>query len=193
MIKLTRPPCPNQNALDAENYKHPDNKKALASASFYKCMYCESDIAHIDFGDVEHIKPKADDQFPQLAYEWSNLGLACGKCNNTKSDKYFAAAPFIDPYAENPEDHLVALGAMIAQRNGSARGEITIKEIGLNRPELLEKRSERMQTILVALNAAHRTQVAILKNAALAELEKEALPDKEYSMIVKALLRANAG
>ncbi len=193
MIKLTRPPCPNQHALDAKNYKHPDNKKALATASSNKCMYCESDITHIDFGDVEHIKPKDDDQFPHLAYEWSNLGLACGKCNNNKSDKYFAIAPFIDPYAENPEDHLFALGAMITQRSGSARGEITIKEIGLNRPELLEKRSERMQTIIVALNAAYRTQVEILKNAALAELEKEAQPDKEYSLIVKALLKANAG
>ena len=193
MIKLTRPPCPNQHALDAKNYKHPDNKKALAKASSYKCMYCESDIAHIDFGDVEHIKPKSVDQFPQLEYEWTNLGLACGKCNNNKSDKYFVTAPFIDPYAENPEDHLIALGAMIAQRNGSVRGEITIKEIGLNRPDLLEKRSERMQTILVALNAAHRTPVDMLKNAALSELEKEALPDKEYSLIVKALLKANAG
>lgn len=191
MIKLTRPPCPNHQALIANNYKHPDNKKALAIASSYKCMYCESDIAHIDFGDVEHIKPKADNQFPHLEFEWSNLGLACGKCNNTKSDKYFATAPFIDPYAENPEDHLFAYGAIIAQRNGSIRGEITIKEIGLNRPELLEKRSERVQTILVALNAAHRTQVEILKSAALAELEKEALPDKEYSLIVKAFLKAN--
>ncbi|MFA5170446.1 MAG: HNH endonuclease [Sulfuriferula sp.] len=193
MIKLIRPPCPNQHALNAKNYKHPDNKKALATASSNKCMYCESDIAHIDYGDVEHIKPKAEGQYPHLAYEWSNLGLACGKCNNIKSDKYFAIAPFLDPYAENPEDHLIALGAIIAQRNGSVRGEITIKEIGLNRPELLEKRSERMTTIMVALNAAHRTQVEILKNAALAELEKEAQPDKEYSLIVKSLLKANAG
>ncbi len=193
MIKLTRPPCPNQQALDAKNYKHPDNKKALATATSNKCMYCETTITHIDFGDVEHIKPKAVDKFPNLAYEWSNLGLACGKCNNTKLSKYFEAAPFIDPFAENPEEHLIALGAMIAQRNGSERGEITIKEIGLNRPELLEKRFERMQTIIVALNAAHRTQIEILKKAALAELEKEAQPDKEYSLIVKAVLKANAG
>lgn len=193
MIKLTRPDCPNQQALNAKNYKHPDNKKALATATSNKCMYCESSITHIDFGDVEHIKPKADDKYPNLAYEWSNLGLACGKCNNAKSSKFFKEAPFIDPFSENPEEHLIALGAMITQRNGSVRGEITISEIALNRPELLEKRMERMQTIIVALNAAHRTQLEMLKASALAELEKEAQPDKEYSLIVKALLRANTG
>ncbi len=193
MIKLTRPDCPNQQALNAKNYKHPDNKKALATATNNKCMYCESCITHIDFGDVEQIKPKADDKYPSLAYEWSNLGLACGKCNNAKSSKFFDEAPFIDPFSENPDEHLIALGAIITQRNGSERGEITIREIALNRPELLEKRMERMQTIIVALNAAHRTQLEMLKSSALAELEKEAQSDKEYSLIVKALLRANAG
>lgn len=192
MIKLTRPACPNQQALLAKNYKHADNKKALATATSNKCMYCESSITHIDFGDVEHIKPKAEDKFPNLAYEWSNLGLACGKCNNTKASKFFEDAPFIDPFAEDPEEHIIALGAMIVQRNGSVRGEISIREIDLNRPELLEKRFERMQAIIVALNAAHRTEVEMLKKSALAELEKEAKPDKEYSLIVKALLRANS-
>ena len=155
-------------------------------------MYCESKIIHIDFGDVEHIKPKAEDKFPELEFEWTNLGLVCGKCNNKKRDKFFIEAPFVDPYMEDPEDHMMALGAMLAQKNGSARGEITISEIELNRPELLEKRFERMNAILVALNAAHRTQVDTLKQSALAELEKEALPDKEFSLIVKTVLKVNA-
>ncbi|WP_283744779.1 HNH endonuclease signature motif containing protein [Sideroxydans sp. CL21] len=192
MIKLSRPACPNPAALAAGNYKHSDNKLALKNASSDKCMYCESKITHIDFGDVEHIKPKADDKFPELAYEWSNLGLVCGKCNNIKTDKFFPDAPFIDPYAEDPKDHLMALGAVVVQRNGSARGEITIQEIDLNRPELLERRYTRVKEVLVALNAAYRTHVDVLKVAALAQINLEAGPDKEYSMIVKALLKANA-
>lgn len=193
MIKLTRPACPNPKALTGGNYKHPENKTALMEASGGKCMYCESEITHIDFGDVEHIKPKAADKFPHLEFEWTNLGIVCGKCNNEKRSKYFADAPFIDPYIENPEDHIMALGAMLAQRNGSARGEITIREIALNRPELLEKRLARINTILIALNAANRTQIDVLKQAALVELGKEALPDKEFSLIVKTLLSVNAG
>ena len=193
MIKLTRPGCPNPAALAAGNYKHPDNKAALVAASHQKCMYCESKVTHVDFGDVEHIKPKAPGKFPGLAYEWTNLGFVCGRCNNAKLDKYFQEAPFVDPYAENPEEHLFAAGALLAQRNGSVRGEITIREIALNRPDLLEKRGERVKEILIALNAAYRTNVDVLRTAALKELEKEAEPDKEYSQIVKALLVAHGG
>ncbi len=192
MIKLTRPACPNPGALTNGNYKHPENKQALVRASSGKCMYCESKITHIDFGDVEHIKPKAADKFPDLAYEWSNLGLVCGKCNNEKSSKFYTDAPFVDPYIENPEDHVMALGALLAQRNGSPRGEVTIKEIALNRPELLEKRFARMNEILVALNAAYRTQVDSLRKSALQELTREAQQDKEFSLIVKTLLKVNA-
>lgn len=192
MIKLSRPDCPHPAALDAGNYKHPTNKEALVKASNGKCMYCESIITHIDYGDVEHIKPKAAGKFPELEYEWSNLGLVCGKCNNEKSDKFYAEAPFIDPYTEDPSEHLIALGTMIAQRNGSVRGEVTIREIALNRPELLEKRLVRMNMILVALNAAYRTPVEVLRKAALDELSKEANSDKEYSLIVQAALKAMA-
>ena len=191
MIKLTRPPCPNPDALVAENYKHPDNKTALVAASHQKCMYCESKVTHIDFGDVEHIKPKAQGKFPELAYEWTNLGFVCGRCNNAKSNKYFDDAPFVDPYSENPDDHLFAYGAYLAQRNGSVRGEVTIREIGLNRPDLLEKRNDRLKEILIALNAAHRTTVEVLRIAALAELRREAEADKEYALVVRTLLAAH--
>jgi len=191
MIKLSRPVCPNPAALAAGNYKHPDNKAVLVAASHRKCMYCESKVTHVDFGDVEHIKPKAPGKFPELAYEWTNLGFVCGRCNNAKKDKYFQDAPFVDPYAENPDEHLFAVGAILAQRNGSVRGEITIREIGLNRPDLLEKRSERIREMLIALNAAHRTTVDVLRTAALTELEREAEADREHSLVVKALLAAH--
>lgn len=193
MIKLTRPICPNPGALAAGNYKHPDNKAALVAASHQKCMYCESKVTHIYFGDVEHIKPKATGKFPELAFEWINLGFVCGRCNNAKLDKYFKEAPFIDPYQENPDEHIFAIGAMLAQRNGSERGEISIREIGLNRPDLLEKRGERIKVILNVLNAVHRTKLEVLRTAAMEELKHEAAADKEYSLVVKALLTAHNG
>lgn len=191
MISLTRPACPNPNALDNNNYKHPTNKSALANASYDKCMYCESKISHIDFAHVEHIKPKAADKFPDLEFEWSNLGYACPKCNNNKSDKYYEETPYLDPYSEDPNEYLFAYGALIFQRNGNERGEITIRDIGLNRPELIEKRMERIVEIEKALNAAHRTVNQALKEAAINELEQDALPDKEYSVCVKSFLQSN--
>lgn len=191
MIKLERPPCPNQNALENGNYKHPDNKAALASASNDKCMYCESKISHIDFAHVEHIKPKATDKYPELAYVWENLGYSCPKCNNKKSDKYHADTPYIDPYSEQPGEHLFPYGALYFQRNGSERGELTIRDTGLNRPALVEKRMSKIQDVEKALNSAFRTTNIALRQAAIAELKNEAMPDKEYSLCVSSFLQLN--
>ena len=189
MIKLNHPSCPNPSALSSGNYKHPDNKTALKEASSDKCMYCESKISHIDFAHVEHIKPK--DKFPDLEFNWANLGYACPKCNNQKSNKYLDDTPFLNPYNEEPQEHLYAFGTMLRPKQGSERGEMTIREIGLNRPGLLEKRTERLDELEKAIKACYRTKNEQLRNTALAALETEAGKDKEYSIFAKALLEAH--
>lgn len=136
MIRLTRPPCPNPVALRTD-YRHPDNKAALRDASVDKCMYCESKVSHSYFGDVEHIRPKGT--FPELEFSWENLGFVCAKCNNAKLNQWHDATPYINPYEEDPSGHLTALGAYVYQRAGSERGEITWRDIDLNRPQLLER------------------------------------------------------
>ena len=186
MIKLERPGCPNPSVLAAGNYKHPDNKEALKKSAYDKCMYCESKISHIDFAHVEHIKPK--DKFKNLEFDWNNLGYACPKCNNEKSNKYCNDTPFLNPYAEDPQEHLYAFGAMLWPKKGSERGGITIKEIDLNRPGLLEKRSERLDTLQKAIDACYRTQNQQLRNDSLKSLQAEAENNREYSIFAKAML-----
>jgi len=185
MIKLNRPQCPNQRALKDENYRHPDNKAALKNASFDKCMYCESKVTHIDYGDVEHIKPKS--KFPDLTYEWSNLGYACVKCNRSgKGDKY--DDDFIDPYQENPENYLLPYGSIIFAREGNKRGEITIDIVKLNRPELLEKRNDRLEKIRPLISRYFQCTVDAQKEAIFEQIIEEAGEDKEYSLCLKYLL-----
>lgn len=191
MIKLNRPPCPYPKALENKDYKHPKNKEVLKNASYDKCMYCESKISHTYPGDVEHIKPKAADKFPELEFDWDNHGYCCWKCNNEKSDKYFDGIEFINPYNEEPENYLYAFGAFIFHKQGSERGEITVREIKLNRPELIEKRGTRISAIQKAIDACFRTKSEYLRKLALDELKQEENIDKEYSMIIKALLNAN--
>lgn len=186
MIKITRPPCPHPHALESNNYKHPRNKEALKAASYDKCMYCESKISHIDFAHIEHIKPKAVGKYPELEFDWNNLGYACPKCNNEKSDKFYEDTPFIDPYSSDPSHHFFAFGSMLFSKNGCERAEISIKEIALNRPELLEKRQQRIDDISKAINACNRITSVELKRIAISELKKESEEDKEYSIFVKS-------
>ncbi|MDY0316066.1 MAG: HNH endonuclease [Bacteroidales bacterium] len=186
MIKLTRKHCPNPTALVAD-YKNKENKTALKESSFDKCIYCESKISHIEYGDVEHIKPKG--KYPQLKFTWTNLGFACEICNRKyKHEKYDEATPYINPFDEDPSEHIIANGAFLFQNQGSERGELTIIDIGLNRSGLIEKRQERINDINNTIKACFRTQNPTLRQNALDALKVEANSDKEYSFTVKALL-----
>lgn len=187
MIQLNREECPNPTALQT-SYKSSENKEALKRSSFGKCMYCESKISHIDYGDVEHIKPKS--LYQDLKYDWDNLGFACIKCNRQyKNDKYSEDTPYINPFEENPSDFIIMSGSLLFQKRGSERGEITIIDIGLNRPELIEKRQEKINQINNAIKSCFRTQNKTLKENALEALKLEANDDKEFSLAVKALLK----
>jgi len=188
MIALVRPECPNPAALTKKNYKDKVNKEALRQSTSGKCMYCESKIVHNSFAHVEHIKPKS--KFPELEFVWENHGYSCQSCNTKKWQKYDEATPFIDPYNENPENHLVFIGFIIYPKQGSERGEYSIKELQLNRAGLIERRKERLDKFNIMIKAAFRTLNESLKNQAIAEIKAEAKKDKEYSAMIKNILLA---
>ena len=190
MRRLYRPICPNPEALKT-NYKHPDNKGALLQASHGKCMYCESQVSHVYFGDVEHIRPKAANKYPELEFEWSNLGYCCARCNNAKKDQFDATCPMIDPYSEDPGAYLIAFGSSVRHKAGSERGATTIATIDLNRAELIEKRALRLTQLQNALDACYRTTNETIRATLLAALDEEGAVDKEFSMFANALITAN--
>ncbi|MFA5948510.1 MAG: HNH endonuclease [Candidatus Gracilibacteria bacterium] len=188
MIKITRPVCPNPEALK-KNYKHPENKEALRQSSSDKCMYCECKVSHSYHGDIEHIKPKS--KFTDLEFDWNNLGYVCAVCNGIKGNKYNDKSPILNPYDEDPEIHIVALGAVVACRNDSERGQITIEKengVHLNRPALIERRQDRLNLIKRIIDVCSGLE-ANAKEAVLENLKVEADADKEYSLCVKELLK----
>lgn len=147
-------------------------------------MYCESKITQVYFGDVEHHRPKK--RFPDLKFAWDNLGFVCARCNNDKRDKWSEDIPFIDPFTDDPDEHLAAVGEWIFERDGSERGEYTYREICLNRPELLERRRERIRTIRDVLGKAARTRDNDLRRLILRELESSLDDWAEYAMVSRA-------
>ena len=182
MIRLSRPVCPNPNALK-NNYHHASNKEVLRKACFDKCMYCESKISHVYYDDVEHIKPKS--KFQNLKFIWENLGYVCAKCNRAKGDKFFDELPFVNPFEEDPSNFFIALGPFIYHRSGNERGEVTLKEIALNRPELIERRHERIQIIQLLLDKVAVTKREDMRGLLLRAVENEVANDKAYSFVAK--------
>jgi len=95
----------------AGRYRHEDIKSQLVTETSGKCAYCESKMLHVAFGDIEHIRPKSVN--PDLTFEWENLTLVCSVCNNNKRDYDSPTEPLINPYIDNPSDHLRAYGPMV--------------------------------------------------------------------------------
>jgi len=188
MIALIRPECPNPSALIKKNYKDPVNKDALRKSTAGKCMYCESKIEHNSYAHVEHIKPKAI--FPELEFVWDNLGFCCPVCNTNKGEKYEETIPFIDPYSENPEDHIVFYEFLICPKHDSERGRRTINELDLNRGNLVDRRKEKLNKLVILLKAAKHTPENSLRNQIITILKTDADKDKEYSAMIKSVLLA---
>ncbi|MFD2787033.1 HNH endonuclease [Hymenobacter rubripertinctus] len=172
----------------SSNYNQTEVKSILKEESRGKCMYCESNVSHVAYEHIEHIKPKAKDKYPDLTFEWNNLGLACPKCNINKSDNYDDNLPFINPYSEDPELSLFSLGPWIYPMPGNDRGFITEQTIQLNRVDLIEKRLERINEIRRLIELYVRQKNDLLKNILKDEIIKEVQPNKPYSMCTKQLL-----
>lgn len=150
-------------------------KKRLLKEQYGKCAFCEGRMwAIVDgkpepilqHGDVEHFRPKgrarqAEDAeegshpgYFWLAYDWSNLYMACALCNQVFKRDWFPLedpaaralprgdlkkeSPLIVSPAEDPSVHLEFEENIIKSK--TARGKETIKRTGLDRPGLNDDR-----------------------------------------------------
>ena len=154
-------------------YNQTEVKDALKIECRNKCMYCESTISHIAYDHIEHIKPKAQNKFPELTFVWENLGLSCPICNNKKGSIYDADLPFINPYIDDPADFFIALGGIIKKKPANKRAELTLKILDLNRNELIEQRAERLKLIEKLIDRYCAETNNSLKEAILHEIQIE--------------------
>jgi uncharacterized protein (TIGR02646 family) len=173
-------------------YQHKQIKEALENSFHGKCAYCESQIKHVDYPHIEHFKPKSIPEFYELAVDWDNLLLACGRCNGVenKGVKFPTATekgPLVNPAEENPSQHLrFDFDPMTKLANVlgvTDRGETTWKILGLNRPDLVHHRSDFVKKLWVIAAHYHNDNEA-------RGIIDEALNEKaEYSAFARELKR----
>lgn len=127
-------------------WRHPEIKASLSTETNERCAYCDSVMAVVNFPHVEHILPKS--KFPDLVVFWRNLTLVCERCNNQKLDYYSDVTPLLDPYEDDPHEHLLFLGHLVVPRPGSDRGLMTVQRLGLARQALTSQRLQRVEHLL---------------------------------------------
>ncbi len=201
-------------------YGHPTVRAALLRAQHDKCAFCESKVAHIAPGDVEHFRPKAAVEvggtlvrpgYFWLAYDWDNLYASCPLCNQRHKRNAFpvmgtrasVAAPnlsaersiFIDPGQEDPTAHIEFIDSVAHGK--TARGQETIQALGLNRDALDDKRRTLVKlhrALLEALESLIDRRDVQAKAATQAVLERLCAAmrdDAEYAAMNRSLIRAH--
>ena len=173
-----------------KRYNQDEVKSSLKVMFNKKCALCESHITHVDYGQIEHFKPKS--KYPEFCFDWDNFLLACTICNgkSNKGDKFPLEdndGPFVNPVEEIPDDFLkfeydeITKQFFVFPKN--KRAFVTIKELGLNRDELLEYRTKELSKITYILEKVIDTnQVDILENFINEFSEKD-----QYYAFIKAV------
>ena len=209
-------------------------KARLRADQYDKCCYCESYFSSTSYGDVEHFRPKGGYQqdaadalhkpgYYWLAYEWDNLYFACQLCNQRYKGNQFPLAdaasracshqyslaaeqPLLpDPATEDPAAHLTFEQDAAVALDG--RGATCIRVFGLDRPELIQRRIDKLKTLkhayflgsldmslplqpaiasfLAQLNLTYAEGLAVVADAK-AMWEQAALDAAEFAGMVRA-------
>jgi len=186
----------DQEGRAESKYKHRAIKEALVNMFHGKCAYCESKIVHIDYGHIEHFRPKSLAQFRRLTFDWNNLFLACAKCNGpehkaSRFPEQNAGGPPINPCEESPEEHLTFLFdlksrvATVSYR--TERGRISIDLFGLNRQDLRTHRSKMIEKLLVL------SRMAVVDQDAAALIVQSQADEEDYAAFSRELVRHLSG
>lgn len=165
-------------------YRHKKIKEALIEETHGKCAYCESKFLHIHHGDVEHIKPKSI--YTNKTFEWANLTLACEICNQNKSNNDPNLISIVNPYSDEPEEHILFSGPLIF--TFTQKGQNTEVMLDLNRAELFEKRKEKLcGAVSILKNVVDTTKPLALRKIIYNDFIKNELSSKsEYSSMIKS-------
>ncbi|MBZ9795573.1 HNH endonuclease [Mesorhizobium sp. ES1-4] len=170
-------------------YRNPQIKNSLVAETHGKCAYCESKLQHIHHGDVEHIYPKSLD--PEQTFVWQNLTLACEICNQNKSDLDPYLEHIIDPYALDPEGHLIFHGGLVFAR-GTPEGVATLALLKLHRAELVEMRDRHVEKIMgIYAQILDTTLPRVVRQALYDDLTaREGVPHAPYAAMARCVMAA---
>jgi uncharacterized protein (TIGR02646 family) len=164
-------------------YAHAEVKSALRTAQHNKCAYCET-INPTSHDVVEHYRPKngwrqekhdalTKPEYFWLSYRWQNLLFACDTCNDRghkqnlfplanpseratpdKPDTSIEVPLLLDPYVDDPKDHIEWSRDIPRAHRSSAKGLKTIEICGLDKDGLLMDQRRKylndLETLLTA-------------------------------------------
>jgi len=133
MVRLNKSQLPPDVTIRSSNdYREGPVFTILTSDCHDKCYICEIKPTAIN---VEHIVPHRSD--PALKFDWSNLLIACGHCNNIKHTKY---DDILDPTQCDPEEHI----ALSIDITDAITEQVHIESLTTDKSTLMTKKLLRL-------------------------------------------------
>lgn len=174
-------------------------KESLINLSNGKCAYCECSLTkESNYMEVEHFEDKY--QYPDKVMDWNNLLPSCKHCNGHKSTHDVLAEPIVNPFIDNPNDHLYFQHYRYKAKD--EKGESTISVLDLNDCErkLVDTRfaignalQELLGEQLTKLESYQDKPTISRKNklvGAVTDIIRQCLPESEYSSICATVLHS---
>lgn len=174
-------------------------KGALLRTSYGKCAYCECRLSEESkYVEVEHFFCKG--LYARQVVEWENLLPSCKRCNGAKSGHDVGVEPIVNPYIDDPADHLTF--RLYQLRPASDKGRATLEVLDLNDSERVVKvRFEIGEAIQTSLSQAvekleryMEQQTTRRRNALLSHLRgllDECQPSSDYSATSATVLHTD--
>ncbi|TAE20887.1 MAG: HNH endonuclease [Cytophagales bacterium] len=172
--------------------------KALLDSSHNKCCFSECKLNEEGkYDEVEHFHPKS--LYPNEVVLWSNLLPINKACNTAKSDHDTKAEPIINPYLDDPKEHLYLKDYRFIGKTELGRKTIEVVnlndwdmwvvprfDIGKGLYELLEALCELANDYNAGLKNSSRSRNNLVSR--LRGLMIEGTEKKVYSATVASLL-----
>ncbi len=213
MIKLTRSNPPEKLTTDFVKEKTLEYKAngksvwniewlkdSLSNLSHGKCAYCECYVKNeSNYLEVEHYEDKKHN--PDKVLQWDNLLPSCKHCNCHKSTHDVVQEPIVNPFRDEPHDHLYF--HLYRYKAKDDIGQKTIDVLSLNDDERnsVENRFKIGNELEKSLDAAKEKYDAYTKNQTVSNRNKfisclhdilyECLPESEYSALSATVLHTS--
>jgi uncharacterized protein (TIGR02646 family) len=141
--------------------KKPLKEYILKNEQNYLCIYCESRI-NLNNSHIEHIKPKAQNMYPDLVFNYNNIVVSCnGNChteNNTHytcghiKDNEYDNSKFLNPVKLiDIRDYFVYdidEGKIEPSEKNNEKAEYMINTLYLNDGELPKARKKALENFI---------------------------------------------
>ncbi len=122
-------------------WRKPYIVKELLNMTYSKCAYSETVLQrNSSYMEVDHFYPKED--YPQKLVEWGNLIACCKTCNTTKGTTDPSKVELINPYEDNPLNHISFRGGLCVAIDN--KGENSKKKYGLNSQHFVKSREKQV-------------------------------------------------